>query len=592
MDWKDILWNPRMTHQLVRDKVLSGSELVLVDVGMRGGIQQHWTMFNDQLRVIGIEPDEAECRRINSAQTAWKQVCFPVFLDSMPRERGMYQRAHNRAADGLHPNRSGGQRFGIPQDNNWAAAGRITQQIQNMHVTDQVNQPEPPSTAFVKTTTYEKFSDDNGLPPPDFMKVDVEGAEYDVLRGAERFLGPDGLFGLEVEVRIAPLMDAPSFTEVCQYLASRGYHPYNMSLTRCSRNALPLEPDGDHRDHLGNPMLGGPTQRGQIVFGDFVFFRDTIVDNVMSPMRILKCAAVLEIYNLPDCAAELLIYYRNLLSSHINVDEYLSRLIPDVFERPLPHSQYIDIYKKRFGRLGSPSPSILAMRRRYNWISGYVDLAARRGYGRANTLLQHIVFGPPRLARHYLVDVPSLFYHRRIEERAHYFFVGIPSLLYRRKLKPVLGYVELAGRRSHGRIKVALWHVMVRIPQRAVGVLSLFYHRRVEERAHYFFVGIPSLFYHRRIEERAHYFFVGIPSLFYHRNIYPFFVGIPSLFYRRKLKPVLGYAELAARRSYGHTKVALWHILIGIPRRAYQSISMRGGMRDSAIKQTPHEPIG
>src|SRR5437016_3760922 len=159
------------------------------------------------------------------------------------------------------------------------------------------------------------------------------------------------------------------------------------------------------------------------------------------------------------------------------------------------------------------------MRRRYNWISGYLDLAARRGYGRTHTLLQHIVFGPPRLARHYLVGVPSLFYHSRIEERAHYFFVGIPSLLYHRKIKLVLGYVELARRRSHVHIKVALWHVLVRIPQRAVGVLSLFYHRWIEERAHYFFVGIPSLFYHRWIEERAHYFFVGIPSLVYHRKI-------------------------------------------------------------------------
>jgi hypothetical protein len=476
VDFRDLLWNPRMTHRLVRDKVFSGSELVLVDVGMRGGIQQHWTMLKDQLRVIGFEPDEAECRRLNSAQTEWNQVCFPVFLDSLPRERGGYQRAHNRAADGLHPNKGGGQRFGVPQDNNWAAAGRITQQNQNIHVKDLMKLNQAPSTTFVKTTTYEIVSDDNGLPTPDFMKVDVEGAEYDVLRGAERFLGPDGMFGLEVEVRIAPLMDAPSFTEVCQYLAGRGYHPYNMSLTRFSRNALPLEPDGYHTDHLDNPMLDGPTQRGQVISGDFVFFRDLIVDDVVSPLRILKCAAVLEIYNLPDCAAELLIYYRNLLSSHIDVDRHLAHLVPDVFKRPPLYSEYIDLYKRRFGRFSSRDLS---------------DLATRRSYSRVNATLQPVLIDVARLAHHYLIGVPSLFYHRRIRERAHYFFVGIPSL-----------------------------------------------------------------------------------------------------FYRRKIKLILGYVELAARRSYGHTKVVLWHILIGIPRRAYQSISKRGGISDSAIKQAPHKPIG
>jgi Methyltransferase FkbM domain len=55
-----------------------------------------------------------------------------------------------------------------------------------------------------------------------YLKVDVQGAELDVLRGAERILGQAAL--VEAELSLAPLYEgAPGFDEVIKHLAERGY---------------------------------------------------------------------------------------------------------------------------------------------------------------------------------------------------------------------------------------------------------------------------------------------------------------------------------------------------------------------------------
>src|SRR5262249_10244873 len=156
---------------------------------------------------------------------------------------------------------------------------------------------------------------------------------------SEGVLCKDGVFGLEVEVRFAPYIQAPLFTEICSYLETRGYRPYNVSMGRCSRRALPLELAADHRDHLNRPIVNGPTVQGQLMTGDIVFFRDLIGDGFeitdqASAARVLKAAAVFEIYKLPDCAAELLQYYRRGLSA-FPVDNFLDCLVPDIFGRPI-----------------------------------------------------------------------------------------------------------------------------------------------------------------------------------------------------------------------------------------------------------------
>src|ERR1700741_1852633 len=60
--------NPRMTHHLVtHTRIFQDDQLVIVDVGARWGFNEEWEAFGEHLRVYCFEPDEEECRRLNSS---------------------------------------------------------------------------------------------------------------------------------------------------------------------------------------------------------------------------------------------------------------------------------------------------------------------------------------------------------------------------------------------------------------------------------------------------------------------------------------------------------------------------------------------
>jgi hypothetical protein len=84
MNSDDILWNPRLLHHLVRERRFEEDKFIFVDVGMRAGIPQHWTMLKDQLHVIGFEPDVMECQRLNRVDAGLLSVCARQYGSNPP----------------------------------------------------------------------------------------------------------------------------------------------------------------------------------------------------------------------------------------------------------------------------------------------------------------------------------------------------------------------------------------------------------------------------------------------------------------------------------------------------------------------------
>ena len=66
------------------------------------------------------------------------------------------------------------------------------------------------------------------MPPPELVKIDVEGLELDVLEGARTFLGSTELFIVEVSF-FRWSSRWPSIVDVVRYFAERGYVPYDLS---------------------------------------------------------------------------------------------------------------------------------------------------------------------------------------------------------------------------------------------------------------------------------------------------------------------------------------------------------------------------
>jgi FkbM family methyltransferase len=82
-------------------------------------------------------------------------------------------------------------------------------------------------TRTVRSVTVDHLVGDSGLDGPYLLKVDVQGAELDVLHGAERTLSGSELVILEVSF-FKFFEEGPECADILAYMKSRGFVPYDI----------------------------------------------------------------------------------------------------------------------------------------------------------------------------------------------------------------------------------------------------------------------------------------------------------------------------------------------------------------------------
>jgi FkbM family methyltransferase len=117
---------------------------------------------------------------------------------------------------------------------------------------------------------------------PDFIKVDTQGTELEILKGGQAFLQND-VVGVEVEVEHFPIYEnQPLFAEVDVYMRSLGFELHDLG------NFLYLK----SRSH---PRAGGP--KGKIISCDAVYFKS--LERILAlptGQRLQKARALLIAY--------------------------------------------------------------------------------------------------------------------------------------------------------------------------------------------------------------------------------------------------------------------------------------------------------
>ena len=81
MALKNINSSPKFTQQLITAGTFARRPLVIVDVGAREGFEEHWTVYGDQVKLLGFEADANECERLNQQTSDSKKRFYPVALD-------------------------------------------------------------------------------------------------------------------------------------------------------------------------------------------------------------------------------------------------------------------------------------------------------------------------------------------------------------------------------------------------------------------------------------------------------------------------------------------------------------------------------
>ena len=241
--------------------LLAGERLRIADVGAADGLAKRWRPIAAALHVIAFEPDArsdaapdvqlgAQVTVVDRAAAAHEGHA-ELFLTRKPRCSSLY--TPNRTVIERYPD---AKRYDVLQ------------------------------TSTVGCTTVDAALAHLGV-QMDFIKIDTQGTELDVLRGAERSLA--NCVGIEVEVEFQQLYSgAAVFRDIDEYVSRWGFEIFDLRRTFFTRDSTP--PDV-------------PQRKGQLVFGDALYFRNW--ESVDRREPIVKLAALMLTYGFADVAMEI-----------------------------------------------------------------------------------------------------------------------------------------------------------------------------------------------------------------------------------------------------------------------------------------------
>ena len=274
---------PRFTRHLVARGELRNSPLCVVDVGARGGFEKHWSIYKNQVDLIGFELDREECIRLNKLEKNTHRTYYPIALHEKKGKKKFYIQPHLASSSFYKSDKRFLERFP-------ASKGMI-----------------PTRAVMIPTVGLDSFIKEHSIKGLDFIKLDVEGAELDIFKGATGAL-KNSILGLSAEAVFFPWRhNIPTFTDIDIFLKPYGFVLFDLPIMKWERR--PLSPY-----MFEDKGVFGPTDRGQPVWTQAIYLKDGVNEMHSSKAkrkwwnrnRILKMASIMELFNLEDCAIELI----------------------------------------------------------------------------------------------------------------------------------------------------------------------------------------------------------------------------------------------------------------------------------------------
>jgi len=230
---------------------LLDDDLVVVDVGARWGAGDRWRPFGPRVRVIGFDPDAEECARLAQLEPDVRYV--PVALADFDGQATLHTTVEP-ACSSLYPPRA---------------------ELVATH--PELRVMAPAGTTGIAVTTLDAWMAQDGLAAVHVLKLDTQGSELLVLRGATDALA-DVRF-LEVEVELNPLYEGqPLFGDVDRFLRGHGFVLWRLG--HLAHYGLPgtgeVEVDDVHHfDSRPVPIAAGA---GQVYWGHAHFVAADALD--------------------------------------------------------------------------------------------------------------------------------------------------------------------------------------------------------------------------------------------------------------------------------------------------------------------------
>ena len=239
-----------------------------------------WGIMAPNLTIYGFDADASSCEKMNAEletqKINWTEKHIPLGLWNRTGTATLYVTKHPACSSLYPPSQSFIERF-----------------LGNSSIMEVI------STEEIKTTTLDEFCRWEGIEEIDFLQIDTQGGDLNVLEGAAETL-EKSVMALKVEVEFTRIYEnQPLFSDVDLYLREKGFMLFDLA--------------NQKRNHRRRSPVGSQKHPGQLSWADAFYFRDLIQQPdktalMTTPERLLKLACIADILDFPDYAAELLEY--------------------------------------------------------------------------------------------------------------------------------------------------------------------------------------------------------------------------------------------------------------------------------------------
>jgi FkbM family methyltransferase len=265
--------------------------------------QQGWHYFGKNLTIYGFDADADACEAANAdiaerSDITWNEIHIPLALGRSCGEQTLYVTNEPMCSSLYPPNEAFIARF----DGLKELAG-LDFEID------------------VETTTLDQFCEAEKISEIDFLQIDVQGADLDVLHGAINLLAKSVL-AIQIEVEFSELYKGqPLFADIDTFLRSQYFSLFDLYRSHLRRVSAPITSE---------------THLGQILWGEAFYMRDllladTTLSRFQNPDYLLKLACIADILDFTDYAVEILEHL--MLQADLERQRIFATVILESFSR-------------------------------------------------------------------------------------------------------------------------------------------------------------------------------------------------------------------------------------------------------------------
>jgi len=177
----------------------------------------------------------------------------------------------------------------------------------------------------------------NSIKNINFLKIDIDSNDCDILYGCENILKKNDLFGIKIEVKFAEPNCSKNIYEPYLYLSDHNFILHKIITNSYTSDKIPEK-------FFYN--FAGQNLNGTHLYGDLIFFK-TLDNNFLITLnkdKLINYCRILEIHNLNGMAAEILLKNKKKFHSE-ELENYLNKLCEksslEIFNTILDYKTFI-----------------------------------------------------------------------------------------------------------------------------------------------------------------------------------------------------------------------------------------------------------